>query len=141
MSVNRCTLVGRLGKAVELRYTKSGMAVANFSIATSDSYTDKQGQKVENTEWHKIVIWGKLGETANKYLEKGMEVYLEGKLQTRMWEKDGHKNYTTEIVVSTMKFIGNRKQTVAVDQSQKQFEEAPVAEQQQLAIGEEDVPF
>jgi single-strand DNA-binding protein len=105
--INKVILVGNLGKDPELRHTPQGMAVANFSIATSESWTDKSGQKQERTEWHRIVVWGKLAELCGKYLQKGRQVYIEGKLQTRAWDdKEGQKRYTTEVVASGVQFLG-----------------------------------
>jgi single-strand DNA-binding protein len=107
MSVNKVILVGRLGQNPEVRYTPSGQAVANFSVATNENWTDKQGQKQERTEWHRVVVWGKLAELCNQYLTKGRQVYLEGRLQTRQWQdKDGQTKYTTEIQAQTVQFLG-----------------------------------
>jgi len=104
--VNKVILVGHLGVDPEVRFTPSGQAVANFRIATSESWKDKDGQKQERTEWHRIVVWGKLGELCGEYLKKGRQVYLEGRLQTREWsDKEGKKNYTTEVVVSNVCFL------------------------------------
>lgn len=108
-SVNKVILIGNLGADPEVRYTPGGQAVANFRIATSESWTDKQGQKQERTEWHKIVAWGKLAELAGQYLSKGRQVYIEGKLQTRQWDdRDGNKRYTTEIQANQVTFLGGR---------------------------------
>ncbi len=109
MSVNKVTLLGRLGTDPELRYTPNGSAVCNFSLATSEYWTDKNsGQRNEKTEWHRIVVWGKQAELCNQYLSKGRQAYFEGKLQTRQWEdKDGNKRYTTEIVCNQVQFIGS----------------------------------
>jgi single-strand DNA-binding protein len=107
MSVNKVILLGRLGQDPELKYTPGGSAVCNFSLATTESWTDKGGQKQEKTEWHRIVVWGKLAELCNQYLAKGRQAFLEGRLQTRSWDdKDGQKRYTTEILASTVQFIG-----------------------------------
>lgn len=107
MSVNKVILLGRLGNNPEIRYTPNGQAVANFSIATSESWNDKSGQKQERTEWHRIVVWAKLAELCGQYLAKGRQVYIEGKLQTRQWDdKDGNKRYTTEVVAATVQFLG-----------------------------------
>lgn len=107
MSVNKVILVGRLGQNPELRYTPSGAAVTNFSIATNESWTDKSGQKQERTEWHRVVVWGKLAELCNQYLTKGRQAYVEGRLQTRQWQdKDGQTKYTTEIQAQTVQFLG-----------------------------------
>jgi len=100
-------LIGRLGQNPEVRYTPSGAAVANFSIATSESWMDKSGQKQERTEWHRIVVWGKTAENCNQYLTKGRQVYVEGRLQTRQWQdKDGQTKYTTEVQAQTVQFLG-----------------------------------
>jgi single-strand DNA-binding protein len=107
--INKVILIGRLGNDPEVRYTPDGTAVANFSIATSDEWTDKAtNEKRERTEWHRIVAWRKLGELCGEYLSKGRQVYIEGKLQTRSWEKDGVTRYTTEIVASDVQFLGSR---------------------------------
>jgi single-strand DNA-binding protein len=107
MSVNKVILIGRLGQAPEVRYTASGAAVANFSVATNESWVDKSGQKQERTEWHRVVVWGKLAELCNQYLAKGRQVYLEGRLQTRQWQdKDGQTKYTTEVQAQTVQFLG-----------------------------------
>lgn len=107
-SINKVILIGNLGRDPELRYTKSGQAVANFSLATSDSFT-KDGQKEERTEWHRIVAWGKTAELCTQYLSKGRSVYIEGQLRTRDWEdKEGQKRSTTEIHAATVQFLGPR---------------------------------
>ena len=107
--INKVILVGRLGSDPEVRYTPDGTAVANFSIATSDEWTDKAtGEKKERTEWHRVVAWRKLGEICGEYLSKGRQVYVEGKLQTRSWEKDGITRYSTEIIASDVQFLGGR---------------------------------
>jgi single-strand DNA-binding protein len=109
MSVNKVILLGRLGQDPELKYTPSGAAVCNFSLATSESWSDKNGQKQERTEWHRVVVWGKLAELCNQYLSKGRQAYIEGKLQTRSWDgKDGTKRYTTEVSALTVQFIGGQ---------------------------------
>lgn len=106
MSVNKVILVGRLGQNPEVRYTPSGAAVANFNIATNESWMDKSGQKQERTEWHRIVVWGKTAENCNQYLTKGKQVYVEGRLQTRQWQdKDGQTKYTTEVQAQTVQFL------------------------------------
>jgi len=97
-SLNKVILIGRLGRDPEMRYTPSGQPVTNFSLATDESYTGKDGNKVEKTEWHRIVVWGKQAEFCGNYLAKGRLVYVEGKLETRKWtDKDGAEKYTTEI--------------------------------------------
>ena len=106
--INKVILIGNLGKDPEVRFTPGGQAVANFNIATSESWTDKNsGQKQERTEWHRIVVWGKLAELCGEYLKKGRQCYVEGRLQTREWtDKEGQKKYTTEIVANTVQFLG-----------------------------------
>jgi len=107
MSVNKVIILGRLGQDPELKYTPGGAPVCNFSLATTEAWTDKSGQKQEKTEWHRIVVWGKLAELCNQYLSKGRQAFVEGRLQTRSWDdKDGNKRYTTEINASTVQFIG-----------------------------------
>ncbi|MCK5687770.1 single-stranded DNA-binding protein, partial [Myxococcota bacterium] len=108
-SVNKAILIGNLGSDPEIRYTPSGAAVANFSLATTDKWNDKQGQSQERTEWHKIVVWGKLAELCGEYLSKGRQVYIEGSIQTRQWDdRDGNKRYTTEIKAREITFLGSR---------------------------------
>jgi single-strand DNA-binding protein len=107
--LNKVMIIGRLGKDPEVRYTQDGAAVANFSIATSESWKDKEsGQKMEKTEWHNIVVWKRLAEICGEFLKKGKEVYIEGKLQTSSWEKDGVKRYKTEIHATYMQMLGSR---------------------------------
>ena len=107
--VNKVILVGNLGRDPEVRYLEGGTAVANFPLATSETYKDKQGRRVEHTEWHNIVVWRGLAEVAEKYLKKGMQVYVEGKLRTRSWDdKDGNKKYTTEIVADNMTMLSRK---------------------------------
>lgn len=108
-SINKVILIGNLGSDPEVRFTPSGQAVANFNIATNESWKDKNGQDQDRTEWHKIVVWGKQAENCGEYLSKGRPVYIEGKLQTREWtDKDGNKRYTTEVVAQTVQFLGGR---------------------------------
>jgi len=107
--VNKVILLGRLGKDPEIRTLDNGAKVASFSIATSETYKDKEGQRQEKTEWHNIVLWRALADLAESYLTKGREVYIEGKLQTRSWDdKDGNKRYTTDIVGTTLNFVGSK---------------------------------
>jgi single-strand DNA-binding protein len=105
--VNKVLLIGRLGADPELKTVTGGQNVARLSLATSENWTDREGQKQERTEWHRIVVWGKLAELCGKYLSKGRQVYVEGRLQTRSWEdQQGQKRYTTEIVANTVQFLG-----------------------------------
>ncbi len=106
MTVNKAILVGRLGADPELRFTQSGTPVANFSVATNRNWTGKDGQKQEETEWHRIVVFGRQAETCEKYLSKGRQVYIEGRIQTREWkDQSGSKRYTTEVVANTVQFL------------------------------------
>ena len=108
-SLNKVMLIGNLGKDPEVRYTNSGMAVASFSLATSETFKNKAGEREEKTEWHNITLWNKLAEIAGEYLAKGKTVYIEGRLQTRKWQdKDGRDRYTTEIVGEKMQMLGGR---------------------------------
>ena len=107
--VNKVILIGHLGKDPEVRHLESNTVVANFTLATSDSYTNKEGNRVDNTEWHNVVLWRRLAEIAEQYLKKGSMVYIEGKLQTRSWDdKDGNKRYTTEIVGNSMQMLDKK---------------------------------
>jgi len=109
MSVNKVILVGNLGKDPELRYTPSGAAVATFSMATTERYKDKDGNRQDKTEWHNIVAWRQLAEICGKYLHKGKQIYIEGKIQTRSYDdRDGNKRYITEIVADQMQMLGSR---------------------------------
>jgi len=105
--VNKVILVGRLGADPEVKNISPTSTVARLSLATSESWTDKEGQKQERTEWHRVVVWGKLADLCGKYLAKGRQVYVEGRLQTRSWEdQQGQKKYSTEIVANTVQFLG-----------------------------------
>ncbi len=119
MSVNKVILVGRLGRDPETRFTSGGQPVGNFSLATDESYKDRNGERQKRTEWHKVVLWGKLAEIAQQYLKKGMLVYIEGRIQTRQWEdkRDGQKRTSTEIVASTMKMLTSRAEGAAAGAS------------------------
>ena len=109
MSVNKVILVGNLGKDPELRYTPSGAAVVTFSLATTERYKDKDGNRQDKTEWHNIVAWRQLAEICGKYLHKGKQIYIEGKIQTRSYDdRDGNKRYITEIVADQMHMLGSR---------------------------------
>ena len=109
MSVNKAILVGRLGKDPETRYMTNGEAVTNVSLATSENYKDKNGEKQERTEWHNLVFYRRLAEIAGEYLKKGSQIYVEGRIQTRKWQdKEGKDRYTTEIVVNEMQMLGGK---------------------------------
>ena len=105
--VNKVTIVGRLGQDPEMKAVGQGSTVTRLNVATSESWVGKDGQKQERTEWHRVVVWGKLAEICAKYLSKGKQVYLEGKLQTRSWDDNGVKKYSTEIIASSVQFLGN----------------------------------
>ena len=109
MSVNKVILVGNLGKDPELRYTPSGTAVATFSLATSETFKDREGNKQTKTEWHNIVVWRQLAEICGKYLHKGKQIYVEGKIQNRSYDdRDGNKRYISEVVMNEMQMLGSR---------------------------------
>jgi single-strand DNA-binding protein len=109
MAINKAILVGNLGKDPELRYTANGQAVATFSLATTEKFKNKGGEQQERTEWHNIVAWGPLAEICGKYLVKGKQVYVEGRIQSRSYDdRDGNKRYITEIVISDMQMLGGR---------------------------------
>ncbi len=147
MAVNKVILVGRLGQDPELKSTPSGASVANFSVATNESWVDKSGQKQERTEWHRVVVWGKIAEICSKYLSKGRQVYIEGSLQTRSWDdQSGQKRYTTEVRAQTVQFLGGRTNEVgneyagAGDQQMAPMPPPP-AQASTGSFTEEDIPF
>lgn len=108
--VNKVILIGHVGKDPEVRYLDAGVAVANFPLATTEAYKDKTGRRVEQTEWHNVVLWRGLAEVTEKYVRKGSQVYLEGKIRSRSWDdKDGVKRRTTEILVDQMTMLGGKK--------------------------------
>jgi single-strand DNA-binding protein len=146
--VNKVILIGRLGKDPEVRYTPSGQAVANFSMATSENWTGKDGQKQERTEWHRIVVWGRLAELCKDYLRKGRQVYIDGKLQTRDWDdKDGKKRYTTEIIANTVQFLGSAPDKVentsdtGIEYVQSETNNIPQFEPNVNHITDDEIPF
>ena len=149
-SLNKVMLIGRLGRDPEIRYSQQGTAVVNFSIATSEYWTDKNtGDRQERTEWHNIVVFGKQAETCEKYLSKGREVYIEGKLQTSSYEKDGQTHYPTKIVVTNFQFLGGKQDNQgggnqqASSGSNNQFQGAtsPGMTGGQEPIPDDDIPF
>ena len=108
-SVNKVILIGNLGRDPEARYTQNGTAVANFTLATNEVWTDKGGERQERTEWHRIVVWGKQAEICGQYLTKGRQIYVEGRIRTRQWQdQQGQKRYSTEIVAQTVQMLGPR---------------------------------
>ena len=115
-SVNKVILIGNIGKDPEIRYMPSGDAMVNLTLATTDNWKDKNGEKQERTEWHRVAIFGKLAEIAGEYLKKGSQVYFEGSLKTRKWtNKEGHDQYTTEIIADKMQMLGGRGGSAAMD--------------------------
>ena len=139
--VNKVILVGNLGKDPEIRYMPNGNAVANLTLATTESWKDKQtGDQQEKTEWHRIVAFGKLGEICGEYLSKGRQVYVEGKLQTRSWEKDGITRYSTEIVASDVQFLGGRN-TADTYRSSDAAPSRGYEEPQPTDRQDDDIPF
>ena len=135
-SVNKVILIGNLGQDPELRYMPSGDPIANFSLATTEQFRDKDGNQQKKTEWHKVVAFRKLAEICGEYLKKGKQVYIEGKIQTRSWEdKDGVKRYSTEIVANTMQMLGRRE-------DDSNYGEPPEAEDSNKSEGgDDDLPF
>lgn len=110
MSVNKVILVGNVGRDPEIRHLDKGVAVANFSLATTENYTSKTGEKVSTTEWHNIVAWRQLAELSEKYIKKGSQLYIEGRLRTRSWDdQNGNKRYTTEVYADTIQLLGRRE--------------------------------
>ncbi len=106
--INKVMLIGNLGADPEMRFTQNGAPVASFTVATTEKWKGQDGQMKEQTEWHRVIAWQRLAEICGEYLSKGSRVYIEGKLQTRSWEKDGQKHYTTEIVAREMKMLSPR---------------------------------
>ncbi|MCB1214397.1 MAG: single-stranded DNA-binding protein [Deltaproteobacteria bacterium] len=135
-SVNKVILIGNLGQDPELRFTQGGTPVANFSIATNESWTSREGNREERTEWHHIVVWGKTAELCKEFLSKGRTVYIEGRLQTRDWtDKDGHNRRSTEIVAQQVIFLGGRAE------GGHDMPEAPMHIENLPNNSEEDIPF
>jgi single-strand DNA-binding protein len=148
-SVNKVILVGNLGRDPETRYTTGGEAVTNVSIATTDTWKDKAGEKQERTEWHRVAFFGKLAEIAGEYLKKGSQVYVEGRLQTRKWQdKEGQEKYTTEIIADRMQMLGSRAGAGGGDTAPER-ERAPAASKSGAASPakknvddlDDDIPF
>jgi single-strand DNA-binding protein len=139
MSLSKTMIIGKLGADPELKYTPSGAAVCNFSVATDESYTDKSGTKQEKTEWHRIVVWGKLAELCNQYLSKGKQAYIEGKNSTRSWDdKDGNKRYTTEINAHSVQFLSPKSEGATTGSNDSPAANTPVADS---AYAASDIPF
>lgn len=148
VGVNKVILIGNLGKDPELRYTPSGQPVATFSLATSERWTDRNGQRQDRTEWHTVVAWGKLGELVNQYLSKGRSAYVEGRINTRSWDdKDGNKRYKTEIVALQVQFLGATGPSTGgqggdMDQSEPNYDmQQGTGGATPVNVPEDDLPF
>lgn len=137
MNINKLIIAGRLGKDPELRQTTNGKSVVSFTVATNRVWKDQSGAKQESTEWVNVVAWGKTAESINKYFRKGKEIYLEGRLQTRSYEKDGQKKYITEMVADTFQFVGFDKD----GQQDGATDELPTIQQGGEDINVDDIPF
>jgi len=125
MSVNKVILVGNVGKDPEIRYLEGGTAVCSFPMATSETYRNREGERVTTTEWHNIVLWRGLAEVAERYVKKGSQLFIEGRIRTRSWDdRDGNKRYTTEIVADNMQMLGRRPD----DTSSQDVQSAPSTE-------------
>lgn len=136
--VNKVIIVGRLGTDPEVKNVSPTQTVARLSVATSENWTDREGQKQERTEWHRVVVWGKLAELCGKYLAKGRQVYVEGRLQTRSWEDpQGQKRYTTEIVANTVQFLGTGTATEGRDHTSSNEDFGP----EPSFNTEDEIPF
>ena len=136
--VNKVFLIGNLGRDPEVRYTTSGTAVANFTLATTERWNDPSGERKEKTEWHRIVVWGKQAEIAGEYLAKGRQIYVEGSLQTREWtDREGQKRYTTEVKAQRFQMLGRRDDAPA----QMSGHDAPAVAEGDAGYNEDDIPF
>jgi single-strand DNA-binding protein len=145
-SLNKILLIGNLGKDPEIRYTPDGSPVATFSLATSESWTDKNGSKQEHTEWHTIIAWNRLADLSKRFLSKGRQVYIEGRLRSREWnDRDGNKRRTTEVIASQMVLLGSRSQTAdaGVQPMETASRTAPEPETGfgDAGITDSDIPF
>jgi single-strand DNA-binding protein len=144
-SLNKVMLIGRLGKDPEIRYTPDGSPVASFSLATSENWTDKSGTRQERTEWHNIVAWTRLADLSKRFLAKGRQVYVEGRIRTREWnDKDGNKRRTTEIIAAQMVLLGSRPEGMEVNAvPPSPVQRAPEADQglSDVSITDDDIPF
>ncbi len=144
-SINKAIIIGNLGQDPELRYTGSGTAVCNMSVATNESYKDREGQLVEKTEWHNVVAWARLAEICGEYLKKGSRVYFEGQLQTRSWDdRDGNKKYTTEIKAREMMMLDDRGDSSGSydgNGASSQKQPAQVADSGDTFEPDDDLPF
>ena len=144
-SVNKVILVGNLGRDAELRYTPGGAAVATLNMATTEVWNDKQGQRQEKTEWHRVILWGKQAESLQEYLTKGKQIYVEGRLQTRQWDdKDGNKRYTTEVKADRITLLGGGGgggRSGGMDRSASASHGGGMDEPPMEPITDDDIPF
>ena len=140
MSVNKVILIGNVGKDPEIRHLDSGVAVANFPLATSESYTAKNGDRVSTTEWHNIVLWRGLADVAERFLKKGNQVYIEGKIKTRSYEQDGIKKFITEIFADNMTMLGKKEPGDSGDYQSTQAA-TPKIEEPDIEAPDDDLPF
>lgn len=129
MSVNKVILVGNVGKDPETRYLEGGTAVCSLPLATSETYRNRNGERITNTEWHNIVLWRGLAEIAEKYVKKGSQLYIEGRIRTRSWDdRDGNKRYTTEIIADNMQMLGKRSEDIESKNNQEEVKESKTDE-------------
>ena len=140
--INKVILVGNLGQDPEVRFTAGGAAVTTLSLATSESWKDKEsGQDQEKTEWHRVVLWNRLAENAGEYLKKGSKVYIEGQLQTRKWEQDGQTRYTTEVIGRDMQFLDSRAGSSASNNYEVMNQDVGNGAMPESGITDDDIPF
>jgi single-strand DNA-binding protein len=140
--VNKVILIGNLGANPEVRFTQGGSAVANLRLATTERYTDRNGQKQEQTEWHRVVLFGRQAEVAQQYLTKGRQVYIEGRIRTRQWQdQQGQKRYSTEIVATNMQLIGGRSDRPAEDMGATVPPDDHAADSNFGGGPDDDIPF
>ena len=132
MPLNRVMIIGNLGRDVELKYSQNGTAVGRMAVATSDSWTDAQGQKQEKTEWHNVTVFQKLAENCEKYLKKGSKVYVEGKLQTDSYEKEGQTHYSTKIIANVVQFLDSKEAGTGTGNGQGGYSPQPQQQQKQI---------
>ena len=130
--LNKCMIIGNLGRDVELKYSQNGTAVGRLAVATSDSWTDAQGQKQEKTEWHNVTVFSKLAENCEKYLKKGSKVYVEGKLQTDSYDKEGQTHYSTKIIANVVQFLDSKESGTGTGNGQSGYSPQPQQQQKQI---------
>lgn len=142
MSVNKVILVGNVGKDPDVRHLEGGTSVASFPLATSETYKNKSGEKVTNTEWHNIVVWRGLAEVAEKYVKKGAQIYIDGRIRTRSYDdKDGNKKYITEINADTLRLLGKKSDTDSGSNEPPQSDDKPEIDEKNVMEETDDLPF